>query len=179
MDSKKKLIRKAYEHFGLKGPIEISRQKISDELSMPRTIFYYYFVDKEDLIEQLLSEHKRIVEIYIEALKTQVKTFLPDLHELNIKFIPGFRFHQQLFFNRTNPHYNLAYIHSNKACNPTIIPLLMEYYNLHSPYSVVESLWETVLDSWYSRLNCDRMSVIYCSKLTKEIMDSVMGINHL
>ena len=176
MDSKQKWIEKAYENFGFYGPDDLSIQKIGKEIECPRTSFYYHFADKEDLIEHLIAAHVQTVEIYISAFKEEVKTLLPDLHVLNVKFISAIRFQKRLFLNRTNPLYNMAYINTTKASNPLIVPLFTKYCNLHIPYSIAEMLWETLTESWYSRLDCDKISVEYCCNLTKEIANSVMSI---
>ena len=49
IDRKQKWIDKAFEHFAEFGPDGVHIQKIAKELKDPRTNFYHYFADKEDL----------------------------------------------------------------------------------------------------------------------------------
>ena len=128
----------------------------------------------DHLIEQLLYLHNQLVENYYVVLKDRMRLFLPDMHKVNIQYREGFKFHRQLFLNRNDHRLNLVYINANNSCNPIIIPKLIEYYKLNVPYSVIESLWTTVTDTWYSRLDINKFNVEYLCGLTEEIMKTVL-----
>jgi AcrR family transcriptional regulator len=103
--AKQKWIEKGYEHFALYGPENLSILKISKEIGLPRTSFYYYFADKEDMIEQLLILHYKNTDLYMAAFKDQCKVLIPDLYGLLEQLQTGIKFHRQLFVNRHIPSY--------------------------------------------------------------------------
>ena len=167
-------LEKGYEFFGEYGPNGLNIKLLAEKAGLPRTNFYYHFADKEDLIEQLLYLHNQLVENYCEVLKEQMQVFIPDLYKISAQYPKGFKFQRQLFLNRNDYRFNLVYINCNISCNPIIIPKLIEYYKLNVPYSVIESLWTTVTDTWYSRLDVNNFNVAYLCELTEEIMKTVL-----
>lgn len=167
-------IEKGYELFGKHGPDGLNIKLLSEKAGLPRTNFYYHFADKEDLIEQLLYLHTQIAKNYYEVLKDQMQVFIPDMYKVSAQYPQGFKFQRQLFLNRNDQRFNLVYINSNIICNPIIIPKLIEYYKLNVPYSIIESLWATVTDTWYSRLEVNKFNVADLSGLTEEIMSTVL-----
>lgn len=167
-------IEKGYDLFGEYGPDGLSIKLLAEKAGLPRTNFYYHFADKEDLIEQLLHLHNQVSENYCEALKDQMHVFIPDLYKITVQYPQGFKFHRQLFLNRNDYRLNLVYINVNKTCNPIIIPKLIDYYKLNVPYSVIESLWTTVTDTWYSRLDVNNFNVESLCGLTEGIMKTVL-----
>ena len=174
MNSKQKWLEVGYDLFGEYGPDGLNIKSLAEKAGLPRTNFYYHFADKEDLIEQLLHLHNQVVENYYIVLKEQMRVFLPDMHKVSVQYQKEFKFHRQLFLNRNDHRLNLVYINANNSCNPIILPKLIEYYKLNVPYSVIESLWATVMDTWYSRLDVNNFNVEYLCGLTEEIMKSVL-----
>ena len=172
--AKQKWLKEAYDLFGEYGPDEFNIKSLAEKASLPRTNFYYHFADKEDLIEQLLYLHNQVAENYCVALKEQMRVFLPDMHKVTIEYQDGFKFHRQLFLNRNDHRLNLVYINGNSSSNPIIIPKLIEYYKLNVHYSVIESLWTTVIDTWYSRLDVKNFNVQYLCGLTEGIMKTIL-----
>ena len=55
-----------------------------------------------------------------------------------------------------------------------ILTLFAEHYSLHQSKEIIENLWITVGDSWYSRLDPDNLSAEKMQKLAEEIMNSVL-----
>ena len=174
MKSKQKWLEESYNLFGEYGPDGLSIKSLAEKAGLPRTNFYYHFADKEDLIEQLLYLHNEITKNYCVVLKDQMQVFIPDLYKISVQYPQGFKFQRQLFLNRNDYRLNLVYINCHISCNPIIIPKLIEYYKLNVPYSVIESLWSTVTDTWYSRLDVNNFNVEYLCELTEEIMKSVL-----
>ena len=138
MDSKQKWLKKAYKHFAEYGPENLSILKISKEIGLPRTSFYYYFADKEDLIEQLLLMHYRTNDLYVAAFKEHCKVLIPDIHYLLEQFQTGIKFHRQLFVNRHIPNYNMVYMRVNDTTNKVEVPLFIRYYKFSVQYKVAE-----------------------------------------
>ena len=173
-DTKQKWLETGYALFGEYGPDRLNIKLLSEKAALPRSNFYYYFADKEDLIEQLLALHRKLSENFNVVLKEQMEVFLPDLHKIAEPYLNGFKFHRQLFLQRTDPRFNWVYVSINRAGNPVILPKLISYYKLNVPYEVIESLWMTVIDTWYSRLDVNRFEAPYLCELTEDIMKTVL-----
>ncbi|HDO26636.1 MAG TPA: TetR/AcrR family transcriptional regulator [Bacteroidetes bacterium] len=173
-DSKQKWLEIGYDLFGDYGPDGLNIKLISEKAGLPRTNFYYHFADKDDLIEQLLYMHSRMSEDFNTVLKKQLQVFIPDMYKLSEPYVKGFKFHRQLFLNRSDPRFNLVYVSVNISSNPIVLPKIIEYYKLNVPYSVIESLWTTVTDTWYSRFDVNKFEAAYLCGLTEEIMKTVL-----
>jgi len=171
--SKQKWLEAGYHLFGEQGPKGLNIKLLAEEAGLPRTNFYYHFTDKDDLIDQLLYLHSRIVDDFHVVLKEKMKVLIPDLYELIASHKEGAKFQRQLFFNRSDPRYNLVYMSAINLGNPIVIPKLIEYYKLNIPYPIIESLWVTVSDTWYSRLDFDKFDTLHLCALTEEIMKTV------
>jgi len=174
MSSKEKWLDKAYEYFAEVGPLDLNIKTLSVKAGLPRTNFYYHFIDKDDLIEQLLKLHYLSGDKYNAVLEEQLNNYLPDLHLISLQFIVGIKFHRQLFLHRNNPKFGHEYLKMNKSSHPIIIPKLIEYYKLNVPYKVAESLWITLFDTWYSRLDINQFSLDYLCNLSEDIMKTVL-----
>lgn len=174
MRTKDKWLEIGFRHFAEFGPDQISIKRMADELNVPRSTFYHYFGDKDNLIEELLIIYLKAVDEYVAEGTTTCKKLIPDLHVLLYKYIDGLKFSRQLLINRHNPIYNLVYTRVRKKANKFIIPLFVDYYNFNIPYKTAEDLWDSLSDSWYSRLDPNKISVEYMIKLTEEIMDVVL-----
>ena len=173
-NTKQKWLETGYELFSEYGPDKLNIKLLSEKAGLPRTNFYYHFADKDDLIDQLLYLHSQTVEIFNTEIKKKMQVFIPDLYIIIASYIEGVKFHRQLFINRSDPRFNLVYMNGINSGNPIIIPKLIEYYKLNVPYQVVESLWLTVTDTWYSRLDFDQFNVPYLLGLTEEIMKTIL-----
>ena len=178
MSSKEKWLEKAYECFAEVGPLDLNIKALSVKAGLPRTNFYYHFIDKDDLIKQVLNLHYLSGDKYNAILKKQLKNFLPDLHLIGLQYIVGIKFHRQLFLHRNNPKFGLIYLEMNKSSHPVIIPKLIEHYKLNVPYEIVESLWITLCDTWYSRLDINQFSLDYLCDLTENIIKTVLDFTN-
>lgn len=174
MKTKQKWLDLAYKHFAAYGPEKLSLKRISEEIDVPRTTFYHYFADKEDLVQELLGIFMDQAEMFVEEGHNTCKQLIPDLHILLHKYASGLKFCRQLFLNRYNPVFNMVYMNVNKKSNEFIIPLFIEYYNFNIPYQTAEQLWDSLTDTWYSRLNPDDLSPSTMSQLTEEIMHTIL-----
>jgi AcrR family transcriptional regulator len=164
-------IEKGYEHFALYGPENLSILKISKEIGLPRTSFYYYFADKEDMIEQLLIMHYRTNDLYVAAFKEHCKVLIPDLYYLLEQIQTGMKFHRQLFINRHITSYNMVYMRVNDIANKVEVPVFISYYKFNVQYQVAEDLWTTLRDTWYANINVNDLSAASMQKVTEDIMN--------
>ena len=172
--SKQKWLETGYKLFGEYGPGGLNIKLLSEKAGLPRTNFYYHFADKDDLVEQLLVMHTQIIDVFHDELEKQFNVFIPDLYRFCSLHKEGFMFHRQLFLNRNDPRFNIVYIRGISTGSPIIIPKLKDYYRLDVPYSVAESLWTTVTDTWYSRLDFDKFETEYLCELTEDIMKTIL-----
>lgn len=174
MSSKEKWLEKAYEYFAEVGPLDFNIKALSVKAGLSRTNFYYHFIDKDDLIDQLLELHYQVGDKYNAILKKQLNTYLPDLHLISLQHITAIKFSRQLFLHRNIPKLNKTFIEVNKSTHPVIIPKLKEYYKLNVPYELAESLWITLCDTWYSRLDINQFSLDYLCDLSEDIMKTIL-----
>lgn len=175
MTTKEKWLQKAYEHFAEYGPEALRIQKIASELDVPRTTFYHHFADMEDLVTQLLERYIIQVDKMIKNHKDEMKQLIPDLYELMSENPLNLKFGRQLFLNRSNPVYNMVFIKSREKTNRVLVPLFIEYYQLNIPLRLAEDVWNSMAESWYSRLQPDDLDAGTLQKLAEEIMESILA----
>ena len=174
METKNKWLETSFRHFAEFGPEQLSIKRIADEINVPRSTFYHYFADKENLIEELLGIFLENVEKFIVEGSNDCKQLIPDLHILLFKNIISLKFNRQLFINRNNPVYNLVFIRVREKANTFIVPLFIDYYNFNIPYKTAEDIWDSLSDSWYSRLDPNNITIESMIHLTEEIMEVVL-----
>lgn len=174
MDTREIWIEKGYEHFGLYGPDDLSIKKIADECGIARTSFNYYFSKKEEFCNELLEKHYDMVDQYIEAAVLHCKKYF-DQHELLLMFPSGFKFHKQLFNNRHHDKYDQIYIKCNEKCaRKFTLRLFIDYYKLPLSLEEADPIHEALLDTWYSRLNVNDLTLEKMVSLTEEIMEGIL-----
>lgn len=174
METKEKWLEKAFEHFAEYGPDDISLQKIASEIDVPRTTFYHHFADRDDLDSQLLGTYLDRLELFAQEGEKQCRKLIPDLHELLAQYPTGLKFSRQLFLHRAKPDYNMVFIKGRERSNRFIIPLFKAYYHFNLPDDLATDLWNSLMESWYSRLDPDDLTVESMLNLTEEIMGTVM-----
>lgn len=174
MQTKKKWLETSFRHFAEYGPENLSIKRIADEINVPRTTFYHYFADKENLIEELLDRFMNNAEVFVIEGQNYCKQLLPDLHILLHRYATSLKFCRQLFLHRYNPVFNLVYTTANKKTNTFIVPLFIDYYNFNTPYQTAEQLWESLTDTWYSRLDPNDLSPASMQQLSEEIMQTIL-----
>lgn len=171
---KEKWLNTAFQSFAECGPTQLSINSIAKEIGVPRTTFYHYFADKENLIEELLAMYMTYVDKFIDEGKTCCKQLIPDLYILLEKYALSLQFSRQLLLNRTEPHFNLVFQKGRQKTNKIIVPLFISYYNFNVPDNLAEELWNSLTESWYLRLDPKDVTVESMQKLTEEIMQTVL-----
>ena len=176
-DSYNKWLETAYALFAEEGPQNFSIKALAKQCELPRTNFYYYFNNKEELIEKVIELHyKSTIEIFNLELEKRLHSFIPDLYVVLYEFKLGVQFTKQLFLNRENSSCNKAYIQSVELSADLIVPKFMEFFKIDLPQESVKALWFIITDTWYSRISCNNFSVDSLCELCYEIMDSVMPL---
>ncbi|MCG8578654.1 MAG: TetR/AcrR family transcriptional regulator [Bacteroidales bacterium] len=166
----------AYQLFADVGPDAINVKNLSEKCGLPRTNFYYHFADKNDLIDRLLNDHlaKEVAE-FSNLLQTRFNKFIPDLYDIVVENQMAVKFHWQLFKNRDDIRYNQVFLHMRKKNSEFIIPKVMEYYRLDLPPFLIQSIWDTVNDAWFSKLDFNNFTSPVLSKIADDMMKSVLA----
>lgn len=77
-DSYNKWLETAYVLFAEEGPQNFSIKALAKQCELPRTNFYYYFNNKEELIEKVIELHyKSTTEIFNLELEKRLHSFIP------------------------------------------------------------------------------------------------------
>jgi len=164
----------AYEQFADVGPDQLNVKALTRTAGLPRTNFYYYFHDKEDLIQQLLKAHIDLSLVYELELKKKLKVLIPDFYDILVAFKTGIKFHWQLFQHKQDIRFAHIYNTLNRSSNKFIVPRVKEYFQLDIPESSVEAIWTTLIDLWYARLDFENYNSRSLSGLTEDIMQTLL-----
>ena len=164
----------AYECFGELGPKQLSINCIAKVTGLPRSNFYYHFPDREIMISQLLEAHIKLSNLYEEDLANNLKVYIPDLHRIIVKYKTGFKFHWQLFKNRNDRRFGAVYESLNQSSSKYILQAFKEYYIPDASEAVANSLWETLVDTWYSRIDFEDFTAESLSRHSDLIMHRIL-----
>lgn len=167
------LLRAAYNEFAIVGP-EFSLKALSEKTELSRSTFYYYFDNKDLLIDELLRVHQQAADKLYADLELKFTKLIPDLYEIMYSHKEGMRFQQQLFRNRHIDKYNYLYASIHDRCINFLLPFIKDYFELNNNNNNQEIVifYHTLTDAWYSRLNFDTLSVESMTNLALELMDS-------
>lgn len=164
----------AYVLFAEEGPKNLSIKALATQCGLPRTNFYYYFDNKEDLIDKLIGLHfETVAELFNTELENRLDSYIPDLYIIACDFKLGFQFAKQLFLNRDNTMYDVAYKKAIALSSDLIVPKFKVFSNIDLPDESAKSIWFTVTDTWFSRVKFDEFSVDCLCELHYEIMDTL------
>lgn len=175
MKTRQLWIEKGYEHFGLYGPDMLSIKKIASELSIARTSFNYHFKRKDEFIDDLLSYHFDVHGQFIEAGKLHCKKYIPDLHKLLLAFPVGLTFHKQLFNHSHIPKYQEVFKKCNEISDKEfVVRLFIDCYNLPLNNMDASQLHKSLVESWYSRLDINDLTLEKLVDSTQDIMRALL-----
>lgn len=170
-----KWINAAYQEFATNGP-DISLKYLSDKMNLPRSTFYYHFDNKEDLMSELLSFHGNECEKFQTELKKNVKALIPDLYILMFKYKTSVMFHQQLLRNCHIEMYSKAYCCVNSSSIKIILPHIKSYFQTNHSDHEIMNFYNTLTDTWYSRITFTNLSVDSMIDLAENIMENTLGL---
>jgi AcrR family transcriptional regulator len=169
----------AYRLFAEKGPEQLTVKELAKQCQLPRTNFYYYFENKEELIDKIIELHfTTTTQVFNVELEKRLKTYIPDFYMLIHDTELGIRFARQLFKNREIPKYNDAHKKGVALSADLIIPHWKEFFHIDLPHDTLRELWFTLADTWYARLNFNNFTSEYLCELCYEIMDSIKPLIH-
>ena len=168
---KQEWLDKAYLEFAENGPQNISINKIAKEMGASRSSFYHHFSELDILIEELLSMHYKISQEFIRQGKERCNRLIPDLYSLLAEYPIPLKFSRQLFHHKHIPNCNFLFIKTyEESANGFILDLFAEHMNLNPGNKKVLNLYQTLGESWYSRLDPDDLSAESMQKHAEDIM---------
>ena len=174
-NSKQKWLEKGYEHFALFGPENISINAISKEIDSTRSSFYHHFSDMEVFFASLLESHYQLTKQFIVEGKQNCKKLIPDLYILLEKFSLGLKFNRQLFVNRHIPSFGFMFNRVfEKVTEDFVLDLFVHQFNLQLERNDVASIWLTLTESWYARINPENLEASELQMIAEDIMNSIM-----
>lgn len=171
----KKWLCAAYLEFAENGP-DFSLKALAQTIALPRASFYYHFLNKEELISELLNYHISIAQKIQEELK-EIHVLIPDLYKVLYKYIKSVQFHQQLLHNYHITTYKTLYNEANKACVEILLPHIKTHFGFQQSDEEVFHFYNTLTDAWYTRLDFSNTSVENMIKLAGEITGSILALH--
>ena len=167
METKYKLLKIAYDNFGMEGP----KSLIETFKSFPK----YIFSDVNDLHDQLLDKHLDHIEIFKTYCQLKLNVF-PDLFDFFVQFPEVLRFHKQIFLHRDVPEYNLIFQYSFNEVSTFLRPYFFEYYQLETDNGKNQQVWLTSAESWFSRINTNHLNADEMLRQSDEILKSILNL---
>ena len=170
-----KWIDAAYLEFAVNGP-EFSIKELAKKTMLPRSTLYYHFDSKENLIQELLNQHRLYIETYFFEMKSNVKALIPDLYELMFRYKESVLFHHKLLkYGHIKAFYTL-YKDANDTTLNIVLPFIKALFKPDMPDSDIIHFYHTLTDAWYSRLDTKNMNVESMIALAVEIMENTLGL---
>ncbi len=174
MNSRKKWIIKGFEHFAIYGPDSLCTKQIAEEIGVSRTTFYHYFADNEDFLNSIFDYYFEILDEHVDYIEKNCRKFIPDVYDSLARFKLGFKFTRQLFLLRANPVYNHIFQTYIQKTSRVFLPLFAECCNIHVSSFLLNRLWETYRDVWYSRIDENNITSAAMQKIAKEILQTLI-----
>ncbi len=166
METKYKLLKTAYDNFGMKGP----KSLIETFKSFPKNIFD----DVDDLHDKLLDKHLDHIEIFKTYCQLKLNVFT-DLFDSLVKFPEVLRFHKQIFIHRDVLEYNLIFHYSCNEVSTFLRPYFLDYYHLETDNDKNQQAWQTLAESWFSRINTNHPDAVEMLRQSDEILKSILN----
>ena len=132
----------------------------------------------ENIICDLLALHIDKIDYLTSVIKEKVNSYNEFL-ELLVGFPDDIKFSKQLFTHRENPEMNMVFLYGISAIKPTIIPLLKSRLILSGNPEYFNSVWMTLVESWYSSVDINNLSVKHMKEISEETEKITMKLNKL
>ena len=140
------------------------------------TIFNRKNDSVENFKHELLSLHVDKINFIILLIKKKNITY-NELFEFLAEYPDEIKFCKQLFIHRENPEMNMAFLFVLNSIKPIILSLLKNHFNLSEDIEYFDSLWMSMVESWYSGLDVNNLTVKHMKDVSEET--AAIIINHL
>ncbi len=169
-----KWITTAYQMFAEKGLEGFNVKNIASRGGLTRSSFYYYFENKDDLIDAVIEYYFDVVirDINI-TFQERLVSFLPDFYDIVFEFSEAIQFTKQLFRNKESEPYTHAHKQGIALTAEYIVPEFKAYLKIDLETNEVKELWYTLADAWFSRLDFNDYSVQTLTRNGVDIWNSI------
>jgi AcrR family transcriptional regulator len=173
-ETHKKWLCAAYCEFAENGP-DFSLKALGIKTGLPRTTFYYHFLNKDELISELLDYHVSI-SIKLQHELKNIDNFVPDLYVVLYRYLTTVKFHQQLLHNCHIPTYKTLYYEANKGCIQILLPHIKSHLGFNPTDEEVFRFYNILTDAWYTRLDLKDTSPEKMISLAEEITGNILAL---
>lgn len=172
--SKERWLEEGYRQFAESGPENLSINMLSKNVGSSRASFYHYFGDMEVFIDELLTLHLKIANAFDQSGLMRCERLFPDMYDLLAENPVPLQFSLQLFRHRVIPSYNYLFIKTYQAsANIFVLKLFAEHLGLNHTQKDIYTLWLTLGEAWYSRLDPQDLSAGTLQRHAREILQSI------
>ena len=147
--------------------------KFSKEGNSGITPFISNIHSKEDIINNLLTLHVDKINFITSLIKKQTYTY-DEFFDLLAKYPDELKFCKQLFIHRENPEMNLAFLYGINAAKPIILSLLKSHFKLSEDMEYFNSVWMTMVESWYSGLDVNNLTAKHMKDISEETAEIII-----
>jgi len=130
----------------------------------------------ENLIHKLLALHIDKIDFIASLIKKQNCTY-NELFELLVEYSDEIKFCKQLFLHRENPAMNLVFLYGINAVKPIIRSMLKKQFTLSEDIEYFNSVWMTMVESWYSALDVNNLTAKHMQTISEETAAIIMNAN--
>jgi hypothetical protein len=118
--------------------------------------------------------HLKIAHEFDRSGMARCERLFPDVYNLLAENPVPLKFSTQLFRHRNIPSYNYLFNKTFKAsANIFILKLFAGHLGLKHTQKDIYTLWLTLGEAWYSRLDLQDLSAATLQRHAKEILDSI------
>jgi hypothetical protein len=118
--------------------------------------------------------HLEIANDFDHSGISRCKKLFPDVYNLLAENPVPLKFNIQLFRHRDNPSYNYLFIKTFQAsANKFVLKLFAEHIGLKHTEKDLYTLWLTLGEAWYSRLDIRDLSADTLQKHANEILQNI------
>lgn len=173
----KKWLCAAYYEFAENGP-DFSLKALAHKTGLPRATFYYHFLNKDELISELLDYHVSIAK-KIQQEMEDISNLIPDLYVLLFRYLTTLKFHQQLLHNCHIPTFKSLYYEANKLCIQILLPHIKTHLGFNQSDEEVFRFYSILTDAWYTRIDFKDTSPEKMVNLAEEITGNILALHEV
>ena len=132
----------------------------------------------ENLIHKLLALHVDKVDFITSLIKKQTNTD-NELFDLLAEYPDELKFCKHLFLCRENPAMNLVFLYGISAVKPIVLTLITSHFKISEYSEYFDSVWMTMVESWYSRLDVNNLTAKHMKDISEETAEIIIKLNKL
>ncbi|MCK5134611.1 MAG: hypothetical protein KAR19_02390 [Bacteroidales bacterium] len=132
----------------------------------------------EDIIHNLLALHIDKIDFFTSLIKKQNTTY-NELFDFLAEYPDELRFCKQLFTHRENPEMNLVFLYGINAVKPIVLSLITSHFKISEYSEYFDSVWMTMVESWYSRLDVNNLTAKHMKDISEETAEIIIKLNKL